>query len=63
MYAAGRFAETGLVRLGCLVLFAVAAFAFRQNLSGTVLAWLIQGVLVVQGIILFVRCRSFLKGS
>lgn len=59
MYAAGRFSETALVRLGSLVVFAGAAFAFRQDISTTTIAWLIQAVLVIQGAILFVRCRNY----
>lgn len=63
MYAAGRFSETALVRLGSLAFFAGIAFAFRENLSVTAVAWSIQAVLVVQGLILFVRCRHYLTPS
>lgn len=60
MLAARRYAALGSVRLGALLLLAGVLFVWRNAISVVDLAWLLQGALVLQGVVLFALGRSFL---
>jgi PST family polysaccharide transporter len=61
LLASQRFAALGAIRLGSIVTFLTVVFLLRDSLSVTSLAWLLQGILALQGIVLFLLGRPYLK--
>jgi O-antigen/teichoic acid export membrane protein len=62
LLAAQRYRVLGMVRAGTLIAFLGIILATRGAVTATTLAWLLQGALAVQGILLFMLGRSFLSG-
>jgi PST family polysaccharide transporter len=58
MLAHRRYRELGIVRLGALVAFVAIVLLCREHLSPTSVAWLLQGTLAMQGLILLYLGRS-----
>lgn len=61
MFAQKRFREVAIVRSGILLVFVIGLFAFQQSVSGVSVAWFLQTMLVVQGIILLFFSRSMFR--
>lgn len=63
MYAQKRYKEIAITR-GCLLfMFVVVLVTFRASLSPVMVAWLVEGMFVLQGIILLLFTRSFFRSQ
>jgi O-antigen/teichoic acid export membrane protein len=59
LYAQKRFREVAIVRTSMLFVFVAVLFACRESASAIVVAWLLQGLLIIQGIVLLFLARPF----
>jgi O-antigen/teichoic acid export membrane protein len=58
LLAQKRYREVAIVRALILLMFVAALLAFRENISATSVAWLLQGTLALQGMILLFFART-----
>jgi PST family polysaccharide transporter len=63
MLAARRYREIGLIRLISVGGFALVLLLSPSRLSATSIAWLLQAVLIIQGLVLSLRARSFFSAD
>jgi len=63
MYSQKRYREVAIVRAAVVLAFAISLFTFRENLSMTGVAWLLQAMLVVQGVALMFFSRSIFNND
>lgn len=61
LYSQKRYHEVAVVRLAILIIFVVILLFYRQNLSAVFVAWLLQALLIGQGVILLFRARSVFR--
>jgi PST family polysaccharide transporter len=61
MYAQKRFREVAIVRTTMLFAFVVVLFACRQSASMIVVAWLLQALLIIQGVALLFLAHPFFR--
>jgi len=58
MLAQKRYREVAVVRASVLVTFGVILLTFRQSLSMILVAWVLQALLIAQGVVLLFLTRS-----
>lgn len=63
MLAEKRYRELAVVRATMFLVFALVVLVFRESVSATCIAWLVQIALVVQGLILLFLARSAFRGG
>lgn len=63
LLSACRYREIGLIRIGCVALFAIALIFVPGTRSAISVAWLVQATWVLQGLLLLFLGRSLLAGT